>query len=530
MTKKQLSLVTLLSIFNILFLLLLSRRFWFRLDLTAHKAHTLAPVSRNLHSEIEENVRISYYLSSKLLSLDPAPSEIIDMLREYEARSRRKIQVTVRDPAKYPLEVERFGLYPQPLSSLDMDELNFSVVYSGIVIEYLNNAEVLPFVYYLDTLEYDITSRIRSLASGKRRELGVIAPEGRRNWNDHYGILNQAFFQSGYSVLPLRAGEEIPDTLPVLFVLGGSEELDEYSLYHIDRYIQLGGRVFFGVESVNVDLNTLEGRLKNDKGLLSMISYYGITLGQSLVLDQACLSVQYSQLSRPVRYPPWVRVLENQSSEDHPLVAFFGGVDLFWASPLYFTLPESGAVKGETLFTSSPNAWLMADTFFLSPEQSSLFALGSEETAGEKILAAALEGTFPSWFEGVEKPRRYKYGWDDDEEEEELPPMPPAPRESRIVVVGDADIGSRLLSQQSGNLNFLLKAADWLGKDDDIVGIRNRQSGSGRLDRITDEAKQRGVINFSRILNIVIVPMMIAIYGITRLVKRNRKKEQDHGL
>jgi ABC-type uncharacterized transport system involved in gliding motility auxiliary subunit len=313
-------------------------------------------------------------------------------------------------------------------------------------------------------------------------------------------------------------------------VLGGSEELDEYSLYHIDRYIQLGGRVFFGVESVNVDLNTLEGRLKNDKGLLSMISYYGITLGQSLVLDQACLSVQYSQLSRPVRYPPWVRVLENQSSEDHPLVAFFGGVDLFWASPLYFTLPESGAVKGETLFTSSPNAWLMADTFFLSPEQSSLFALGSEETAGEKILAAALEGTFPSWFEGVEKPRRYKYGWDDDEEEEELPPMPPAPRESRIVVVGDADIGSRLLSQQSGNLNFLLKAADWLGKDDDIVGIRNRQSGSGRLDRITDEAKQRGVINFSRILNIVIVPMMIAIYGITRLVKRNRKKEQDHGL
>jgi ABC-type uncharacterized transport system involved in gliding motility auxiliary subunit len=245
MTKKQQTLITVLSAVIFFLLLLLSRRFWFRLDLTAHKAYTLAPVSRNLRNEIEENVRISYFLSGKLLSVDPTPSEITDILREYEARSRGKIQVAVKDPVKNLAEVERFGLYPQQLQNVEQDEASFSVVYSGIVIEYLNKYEVMPWIFSLDTLEYDITSRIRSLVSGKPRELGVIAPEGQKTWNEYYGYFNQALVQSGYSVLQLRPGEEIPDTLPVLFVLGGAEELDEYSLYRIDRYIRLGGRVFF---------------------------------------------------------------------------------------------------------------------------------------------------------------------------------------------------------------------------------------------------------------------------------------------
>jgi ABC-type uncharacterized transport system involved in gliding motility auxiliary subunit len=114
--------------------------------------------------------------------------------------------------------------------------------------------------------------------------------------------------------------------------------------------------------------------------------------------------------------------------------------------------------------------------------------------------------------------------------------MPDTPKETRIVVVGDTDIGSPLIqysqsqSQQSANLNFLLAAADWLGKDDDIVGIRNRQGGTGRLDRISDEGKRAGMIHFSRVFNIFIVPIAVAVFGIYRIIKRNRKKEHNHAL
>jgi ABC-type uncharacterized transport system involved in gliding motility auxiliary subunit len=181
----------------------------------------------------------------------------------------------------------------------------------------------------------------------------------------------------------------------------------------------------------------------------------------------------------------------------------------------------------------------MKDGFELRPEMSGAFDYGAEETMGEKILAASLEGTFPSWFEGVDKPKREKPEWADeswDEDEQELPPMPSEPKESRIVVVGDSDMCGVLSSSryvpglQAANFNFLLQAADWLGKDDDIVGIRYRQGGIGRLDRITDEGKRDGVKGFARILNVVIVPIVIVAFGIFRLVKRSRKKERHHAL
>ena len=541
MTKKQHSILTILGMVIMVLLFLLNRRHWFRIDLTANKAYTLAPVSRNLRNEIDENVRITYYLSGKLLSLDPTPSEISDILREYEARSRGKIQLTIKDPGKNYSEAERFGLTAQQLQNVGQDEASFSLVYSGIVIEYLDKFEVLPWVYPLDTLEYDITSRIRSLVSGTKRELGVIAPESQKTWNDYYGFLNQVLVQSGFSVLQLRPGEEIPDTLPVLFVMGGAEELDEYSLYRIDRFIQLGGRVFFAVESVDVDFfNTWEGRLKNDKGLLSMVSFYGATVGQGLVMDRSSLLVPFrgdNQQLKLVRYPPWVSVMQNQGNNNHPLSSGFGGVDLFWACPLTFTLPESGKVKAEELFTSSPEAWLMTGNYTLRPEYIPVTNAGAEETTGEKILAAALEGTFPSWFLGQEKPKRQTGEWNNDvwvETEDDLPPMPAEARESRIVVVGDTDMGGPLIQyaqdQQSANLNFLLQSADWLGKDDDIVGIRNRQGGTGRLNKINDEEKRLAMMSFSRILNIFVVPLVITIFGIARLVKRKGKKEQNHAV
>jgi ABC-type uncharacterized transport system involved in gliding motility auxiliary subunit len=327
----------------------------------------------------------------------------------------------------------------------------------------------------------------------------------------------------------------------VLFVFGGAEELDEYSLYRIDRYIQLGGRVLFSLESVEVDFfNTWEGRLKEDKGLLSMVSHYGITVEPGLVLDNASLLVpyrDYSQQLKLTRYPPWVSVSENQKNRSHTLGSGFGTIDLFWACPLSFSYPDYGNVKGEVIFTSSPEAWIMKDNFSLKPEMSAAFSFGAEATRGEKILAASLEGIFPSWFAGAEKPRRYSGGWIDDALEDavdDLPPMPAEPKETRIVVIGDADTASVLIQytqmQQSANLNFLQEAANWLGKDDDIIGIRNRQTGGGRLDRITDEGKRIGAIRFSRILNIFIVPVLIAVFGASRVLKRKGKKERSHAV
>ncbi|MDR2143503.1 MAG: GldG family protein, partial [Treponema sp.] len=474
-------------------------------------------------NEIPELVRITYYCSGKLGTLYPDPGEISDLLREYAARSRGKILVTFRDPSgAFAEDTERFGLMPQSLPNVGSDELSLSTVYSGIVIEYLNKVEVISWVFGLETLEYDITSRIRSLVSGKKRELGILAPDPQKDLSEYYGFLNETLVRSGFSVLPLYPGDEISDTLPALFVLGGAESLDEYSLYRIDRYVQLGGRVLFAVESVDVDFSyTWDARLSEDKGLLAMVSFYGATVGQSIVLDPASLTLPYRDSSGQLmlaRYPPWIGVGEENG--DSILTSNFAGVDLFWASPLSLTLPESGKVRGEVLFSSSPGAWLMTKNFAIRPETSYLFTAEEEETRGSKILAVSLEGIFPSWFEGVDKP--------EEDGRPALPDMPAGAKESRIMVVGDSDLAGIIVqyTQSQRNLDFMRRTADWLCSDDDIAEIGNRQSGTGRLDRITDPIEKLSAMRFARILNVALIPLGIVFFGIVRALKRRPGKEQ----
>jgi gliding-associated putative ABC transporter substrate-binding component GldG len=528
MTKRQTWILTVISVAALVLGLLLSRRLWFRLDLTKNKAYTISAVSRNLAGEIPDQVRITYYVSDRLSAIHPMPGEIEDLLREYAAYSRGKIRFTRRDPSKAGMvqAVEQMGIQPRQIQSVEQDEATFSTVYTGIAIEYLDQAEVLPWVFSLDTLEYDLSSRIRSMVRESEREVGVLVADADKQWASDYGYLNQVFIQSGYRVRVLSPGEEISGVLPVLFVLGGVEELDPWALYRIDWYIQNGGKVLFALDGVFVDAKaSLETRVKNDGGLLAMVSSYGAAIGPEMVLDRSALTLQYQTASpngsiqfRIIRYPHWIGVLAENGNTSHPITSGFGGVDLFWASPIDLNPPES--VEGAVLFSTTPDAWLMTKDFSANPDTSYLFEMEESDTRGSKILAAALSGKFPSWFRDKPKPSR-------EGSEEELPEFPAETRDSRIVVVGDADLATTLIQmtqgQGFGNLDFMLKTADWLGNDDDIIGIRSRQPQTGRLDRIVDPEKRLKAMRFSQILNVALIPLGVVVLGIVRSLKRRAK-------
>ncbi|MDR2485625.1 MAG: GldG family protein [Treponema sp.] len=532
MTKKQLSLITGLTIAALILGLLISRRVWFRLDLTKNRAYTIAPVSRNLYTEIPDQIQITYYLSDKLSAVSPLPGEIQDLLREYAAYSHGKIRVTVRDPVKAGLTaaVERLGIRPNQIDTVERDQATTAIVYTGITIEYLDNIEALPLVFSLETLEYDLTSRIRSLIRGAKREIGVILGDSAKQWNNDYQYLNQVFVQSGFSVRVIPAGDEISDTLPALFVLGGTEDLDEWALYRIDRYIQGGGKVLFAVNSVYVNAQSNEQpRVMMDKGLLSMISLYGATVKPALVLDRAALNLSYRvptdfgiSLVEQIKYPLWIGVLESNGNTDHPLTGNFSGLDMFWTNPIELNPAEP--VDAGPLFTSTGEAWLMTKDFAIDPRGASyLFEQELPDTKGVKILGATLTGKFPSYFAGLPKPKRE---WS----EEELPDLPTEPKESRIIVIGNTEFAAHSYeyTSQLRDLNFLVTAADWLGNDDDIVTIRNRQ-GQHQLNKILDEKKRAQAMAFARAVNVMAVPFALVIVGIFMAWKRRSRAKQISG-
>jgi ABC-type uncharacterized transport system involved in gliding motility auxiliary subunit len=257
-----------------------------------------------------------------------------------------------------------------------------------------------------------------------------------------------------------------------------------------------------------------------------MVSFYGATVKPELALDVTALSLSYqsvdpygSRVYRIVRYPLWIGVLPQNGNASHPVTAAFGGIDVYWASPLELNPPEG--VTAAPLFSTTPDAWSETRDFAANPEQSYQFQAELNETKGVKLLGAALSGKFPSWFAGTAKPVR-------EGSEEELPDMPAAARESRIIVIGDTDLASTLVqyTRSDRNFDFFLKAADWLGNDDDIIGIRSRQSSSGRLDKITDTDKKGRAMAFARSLNVILIPLAVIALGIFRALRR-RKESSD---
>jgi ABC-type uncharacterized transport system involved in gliding motility auxiliary subunit len=529
MTRRQVTIITILSIAAMILVVLISRRLWFRLDLTENKAYTISPVSRNLYTEIPDQVRITYYISEKLSAVHPVPGQLEDLLREFTAYSRGRIQLTVRDPLKAGLnrEVESLGLIPQQIEIVERDQANIAQVYSGIVIEYLDQIDVIPFAFVLSTLEYDLTSRIRTLVRGAPREAAFLVGDPGKEWSRDYAILNQIFTQSGFRIRTINPGEEIPDSLSSLFVLGGVEGLDDWALYRIDRYIQGGGKVLFAVDGVFIDeSNALQGRLMMDQGLQSMVSFYGATVKPELAMDVTALGLSYQSVDpsgfriyRTVRYPLWIGIQAQNRNPDHPLTAAFDGIDVFWASPLELNPPDG--VTATPLFYTTAEAWSMTKDFALNPEMSYQFQAEINETKGEKLLGAALYGKFPSWFAGMSKPVR-------EGSEEELPDMPAETKESRIIVIGDTDLVSAITqyTRSDRNFDFFLKAADWLGNDDDIIGIRSRQTQLGRLDKITDAEKRLNAMAFARYLNVIFIPLVVIALGIFRSLQRRRSLQR----
>ncbi|MDR0316474.1 MAG: GldG family protein [Treponema sp.] len=527
MTRRQTVTITALSIIAFVLGLLVAGRLWFRLDLTRNRAYTISQASRELYAEIPEQVRITYYLSDKLKTVHPLPGEIVDLLQEYAAYSRGKIRLSVRDPAKARLTetVEKIGIMPQQIQSVEQDQTSVSTVYTGIVIEYLDQVEVLPVVFSLDTLEYDLTSRIRSLVRGNERQLGVIVTGNPQRWSENYGYLMNSLTLAGYRIRLLTPGMDIPDTLPVLAVLDGVESLDDAALYQIDRYIQTGGKVLFTVKGVHVDIqDTLEVRLVEDRGLLAMLSSYGVTVLPEIAMDRSALTMQYQtrmpngalQL-RITRNYQWIRVLEENGNPKHPVSSRFGGVDMFWASPLELNPPPQ--VDADFLFTSTNEGWSMREPFYTDPSAPPyFFEKDAAETKGRKILGVSLSGLFPSWMRDKPKPVR-------EDIEEELPGMPAGTKPARLIIIGDTEFATSFMGVSGGqlNLDFLLKAVDWLGNDDDIIGIRNRDSRSGRLDRIIDPLKRSRAMLTAQVTNIVLMPLVVIIAGILIALRRRSK-------
>lgn len=484
----------------------LSYRHFLRIDLTENRIYTLSESSRHIVAKLEDPVTIQCFFSKKAPpELGVLRQQISDLLEEYRVSGKGKVRVIFSDPAEDPLLQKRVQIMGVPQVQMNVyqkDQAQITNVFMGIVISYEDRQEILPFVKEAKNLEYDISSAILRLLRNQKKRVVFLTGGGEYDLNGNFGtvrkVLEPLYDLTGLD--PATAGA-IPMGTDLLIVVS-PEPVPDRLKHAIDQYVMRGGKVFFLIDQVNIDGNTMTAS-RRGSNLEDLINSYGVKVTQDLVLDRFNVAINfrtgYTILRVPYAFYP--KVVKEGFAADNPIVSRLDALCLPWVAALDVT--SRPAVKYTILARSSPHGWLQRGMYNISPAQE------FNPPAGELRsypLAVLLEGEFDSFYRNAAM--------------EETGRLTRSQKSTKILVMGNARFLSDAFISAPGNADFFLNAVDWFTWGDDLIGIRSKKMLNRPLPIMTD--RQKRLVKYG---NMIGVPLVVILIGVARFyLKRRRRK------
>ena len=186
--KTSLVLTLVLAALNLLaFNILLAGLPWLRADLTEEGLYSITPATQRLLASLEEDLTITGYFSRRTHpKLGPLVPAIKDLLEEYRALSRDRVNIEIIDPGEDEVAEQeandRYGVESTPFRLASKYESGIVNAYFAIVVRYgdqyvrygfqdIIEVEPLPdgdIDVHLRNFEYDLTRAIKKVVYGFR--------------------------------------------------------------------------------------------------------------------------------------------------------------------------------------------------------------------------------------------------------------------------------------------------------------------------------------------------------------------------
>jgi ABC-type uncharacterized transport system involved in gliding motility auxiliary subunit len=494
--------------------------FSFRLDLTSGGAYSISSASKAVVAQAKDPITATYYLSKKLNDQFPLTQAFADVLSDYGAASNGRVKVRIVDPKESGqlAEMDRLGLQGAPMTVFEEGQNTQTIIYSGVVLQYQDRQEILPFLNpedpaELGTFEYDLTNRISKLITQKQKTIAFLSADPSRTLQRDFTVLSQTLAKSAL-FRQVKPGEPVGQA-DVLIVVG-SAGFTKPLVKTVDDYLMGGGKVLFAVDGVAVDLNSPQGAgvplVGND--LLKALETWGVHVDPSMVFDglynnQVPVQTPQGRMARP--YPQWPQISPKDTSPTNPVTARFAGLSVLWASPLTAVQNSSG-VKSEALAWTSDKSWSVRDGISINPD-AAMQSMASGPKMGRQNVVLALTGSFPS---AAEPGPGAAAG----------PQVSPP---TRIVVVGSSQFLSDFamnIWNNDQNAVFVDTAVDWLAQDEGLLSIKTRGYRDKSLTLLQDpEVRSSASISLT-VLNLVIVPLALIAWAVVRLLRRRAREEK----
>lgn len=558
-SKQKQIIISILTVLVVLLAIIDAAVLNVRCDFTSDHTYRISKVSKATLRGLEEPIKMSFYISDKVVQHRPFAQTTVDLVSEIAASSRGKVKLQIIDPIKQNVSQQDLkDVSPWQLQSSDgLTSASVDMVYSGIVMDYKNKRQSIPIIneYNYEQIEYEIISRVRKMAYDYQLKVGLINLSGRPNLplqqeNDvYYCGYNALIEQSGglyqdFSFQEIEAETVIDNSFTAVVVVG-AKEVSTRQLLIIDQYIMRGGKVLFLVEKDQIlfDLQNQQMPIVWDSvatsPLLSYFRYYGVDYEDGKLADLSAnqtLSRSGNSFSVvPIVFNP--KILK--ANKEFPFHTTFQELTLLWPDALKvakykeqkdssededegFYIPEGVVVtqllrsSSKSVIVKNPEPRAMLD----SSMGISMYNSAAQDSTKVKgyPVSVMVSGTLPSYF---------AEGTQNDVNDSTFETIVKKSDVGRFIIISDTEFlcdfafsaGQEVIR---GALLYIRDVAEYLGGDEELLKVRTKIP-PARVMHGVDKNTKGWVALVAQIVNIAIIPLAIILFALIWLLMRSRR-------
>lgn len=417
-----------------------------RIDLTESGAFSLSEQTKSVLKNLKQDVKVIAFVPD----VPGARNQIEDLLKGYRYKTR-KFDYEFVDPNVNPDIAEKYNITSE----------NTLIVMSGD-----NQTKIT------EATENALTNAIIKVTRTGKKKIYFTEGHGERDIEDNqyangYYVAAQALRDLNYEVykVNLSTKSEVPSDASVLIVADPVKPFLTNELDVLEKYLNNGGRVVMLVDQ-KLKENT------GDIGLFKLLNKFGVYPGDDVVIERELQLFVGPTLG----IDPLIK-----SFTRHPVTEpLKGAVMLSLARTIDFKSTEG--VEGTVLAKTSEGSWAETNLKLLRTQRKA--AEESSDRKGPVPVAVAVKKTNTQ---------------DKGEGEENK-------KETRMVVIGDADFANNKLFNTLYNGDFFLNSINWLGEEMDLISIAKKEKKSSRI--IMSSQQKRWVLS-----SLFAVPAIFIIAG-----------------
>jgi ABC-type uncharacterized transport system involved in gliding motility auxiliary subunit len=495
-----------LKLFISVLILANGQRYYTRIDFSKNRTYSLSNYTKELLSQIDEPLKITYYRSESLSKLYPQIKDVTEFLSSYSNQSKN-ISLIIKNPDKDTealTTLQNYNIFSQQLKTSKNNSTEYLTVYSAIVLEYKGNVQAVPFSLTASSLEYDLSYRIKDLITEQQRIVNIIIGNGMTIESDYeylqYWLNSQGFLCNEIVINQPDTIKQIENANGLLLILGDSKILISEAIAIENYILSKKGNVFFAISPYSVDIEGDWNITQNQNtNIVEMVENWGVTFDDSIAADISCSRITMMEQeennlnsgsnTQIINYPLWLSILPQENAKL--------GLTSFWAVPLKLEknatpyLITSGMSYKYDIDRNSKSKLIETNPFVLQN-----YDIKDKEKSSQ-IISAKITGGLNGLYNDLSSDS------------------------SNIIVLSDQYFVNSLMIGYIGgeyddyrNFDFLTNCLLKLNGEEPLAELQNRTTRDTSLFKITDE---KSFINIQRITYsflFIFLPILILLFAI----------------